>query len=191
MRQIFSNALCLVAVAACATLAADPPINLKGKFGIGYDEGIALSYHFSDRTSIMLAGGYTVTGADTVNRQPLGRANAKLCLSSSFVRFGPVELTGFIDVQGGLVQEELGPINGSASYTRVNIWGGRARLGLSPELFFGEHFSLSYRFGGALFYNGTKYKLNSNKSSTEATKSDYLSGGVFGDPLNLGFHIYF
>jgi hypothetical protein len=197
----FSKRLCAVLVLCSAAFiaanSAESGTVKQFSWAIGYDEGLSAKLFVTDKIATQLSIGYNVLGADTLWKVPNNQALLKVGGAYLLKGFDRLRVNAFLDGVLIMNQDQLQYTN-PVYNKRYNRWDVAGRIGLAPELFLTDHFSVSYKFGLQYIYYGTRYKLNANQTDTESSKTDHSEIGVYGaagGPFqllqNLGVMVYF
>jgi hypothetical protein len=169
-----------------------PAMERAGSLGVCYDEGAGARYWVTENIPLYGSIFYWVDGANKVNHQPLNTFAFKVGGGYSFLNRDRIKVPAFLEVRVKLNQGETDPKSGFTSFTRYNVWSLVGRVGIVPELFITDHFSIAYKLGLELGYRGSTYKLNQAKTDTEKNHDDYTSFGIFGiDPGENGSDLRF
>ncbi len=168
-------------------------------WAVGYDEGLSAKLFLPKNISVNLSVGYTVTGADSVYKQPLNNMLIKIGGAYLLKEFGKLRINAFVDIAESMVEGQLAHKALTGDDMTYYQWNTSGRLGLAPEFFISDHFSFTYKFGAFVTFYGTTYKLNADESGIEKKDDGYTQGGVLGfqnnTPLlflqNISLYYYF
>ncbi|MGB7568481.1 MAG: hypothetical protein WBM07_11520 [Chitinivibrionales bacterium] len=176
-------AICLL----CGTTIAGDPDKSAAKWAVGYDEGLSGKYEITQKWSANISVGYNVVGADSAYKQPLNTALAKIGCQFIITEFNRLHIGAFVDLVETMKEEELAYMTMVGPDAVFYQWNTSGRIGLAPEFFLTDHFSLTYKFGVAVNYFGNTYKLNADESGIETKDNSYITGGVYGYQSNSPF----
>ncbi len=180
-------AVSMVLLGCGVLLAADQPGSAVVKpfaWGIGYDEGISAKLFLTQRISVNLGVGYSVMGADSVYKQPINSALFKVGGAFLLTEFEKLRINAFVDFAETMNEGQLAPTIRPGPNFVYYQWNSSGRIGLAPEVFVTDHFSVTYKIGAIVTYYGTTYKLNANESDIEEKDDGYVEGGILGFKKN-------
>lgn len=194
-----SGALFIMCLLCGINLAGDGSGTGSSKIALGYDEGLSTKYVFSKKWTANISVGYSVVGADSIYKQPLNDALVKIGGQYIIAEFSKLRVGGFIDFVETMKEGQLAYATMPGPEKVFYQWNSSGRIGLAPELFLSEHFSITYKFGAIINYYGTTYMLNADESGLETKDNSYLTGGVYGfqgnSPFmllqNIALYVYF
>ncbi len=175
----------LACMLVCACVVQSKAAEMTaGRWAIGYDEGIGGRYYVVDAFSVHGALDYRVTGADTVGRQPINTIALKLGGGYALLMNESVALSLFGEWRQELNQMETAqrvPQSGTNvdATMRYNQWNTIFRLGVRPEVFITDQFSIDYRAGVEFIMHGTEYELNATNDDTRSKENDFLEFGIY------------
>ncbi len=149
-------------------------------WAVGYDEGLAGKFYFTNQISAGLSIGYMVTGADAVYKQPMNLFLLKIGGQYLLKDYRKARVSAFLDFVGTMKEGQIAYTTRTGPNKVYYQWITSARLGLAPEIFVTDKISLTYKFGLQLTNFGNTYKLNADESATERNKDNYVQAGVYG-----------
>jgi hypothetical protein len=156
-------------------------------WAVGYDEGLSAKLFFTDAISAHIGVGYMVTGAKTPVEQPLNELLLKIGGCYTIKEYRQLRMNVFIEFAEQMKQGQVAYRNPAVPNMRYNQWNSMWRVGLAPEVFITDNFSLTYKFGFQLTYFGDTYKLNAAESGPETNDDNYLKAGVYGSQSDSPF----
>jgi hypothetical protein len=169
-----------------------PAQSKAGSIGVCYDEGLGARFWATDNIPLYGSIFYWVDGARKYNHQPLNTFAFKLGGGYSFLNWEKVKIPAVLEIRVKVDQGETGPKIGFTSFNRYNVWSLVTRVGIAPELFITDHFSIAYKLGLELGYIGSTFKLNKDASDLEKNHDDYGWFGTFGvGPGDVGSDLRF
>lgn len=156
-------------------------------WAVGYDEGLAGKLFVTEKISVNAALGYMVTGARSPIEQPTNTLSLKIGGDYLLKEFDKLRMNAFFEFAEQMKQGQVQYATRVGGNKRYNQWNEHFRLGLSPELFITDHFSLTYKFGLQMAIIGNTYKLNDDESGTESNDDSHIKFGVYGFESNEPF----
>jgi hypothetical protein len=195
-RNVF---IAVLALGALSAWSADKSSSATYNVGLGFDEGLIARYYVLPNVAAYVGFGYSVVGADTVGRQPLGRVAWKLGGEYVVKEFSKFRVSAFGEWREEMNQSET-DFMANGTTLRYSQWNTIFRIGLRPELFILDQLSIDYKIGIAFIHHGSTFKLNAAGTGTETRDNGYDESGVYAgrapfllDPsylLNIGITFY-
>jgi hypothetical protein len=184
---------------AFAAEESGSPVVKPYSWAVGYDEGLSGKIFLPKGFSANLSLGYTASGADSVYRQPTNSLLIKVGGGYLLKQFNRLCINGFVDFAEIMNEGQLAYTTMKGPNKVYYQWSSSGRIGLAPEFFLADHFSITYKFGLSLTYVGTTYTFNADESGLEKKDNSYTDFGVLGfqknAPLqflhNISFYVYF
>jgi hypothetical protein len=172
----------------CCVVSAQSPVK-GGTLSLRYDEGLGLRVFANEMLSFHVSGFYWLETPERDSLQPLNTVGFKGGVAVNLYSTKKFRLPIFLEYLGEMHQGQIDVRNdGDKNYKRYNIWDHTGRLGLAPEVFFTEHFSLTYKFGVQLTYFGKEFIANREQSglASDENDQDHVEVGVYGLGADFG-----
>ncbi len=148
--------------------------------GLCFDEGLGFRLWVTDDIPLYASVFWWCVGADSAKHQPINTFSFKLGGGYKIFQLGKLAVPMIFEFMMNMDQYEIPPLQGDDNFKRCNLWSSAFRIGLEPEFFINDHFSIGYKFGVEWGNIGTEYRANSDNSDTESMENDYNYVGFFG-----------
>lgn len=178
------SALCMLLCPLAAT-AGDMTI------GLLYDEGLGARAIFNEKYFAQATVGYNVAGASMPYYAEHHYASLLVGGGMTVIKTDRLSLNAFVSFKEELRQFDTDSTFASDNMThqRYNVWNSIVRIGVAPEVYITDKFSIEYKIGLQTLWAGSHYKLNDARTDTESLKSDYVEFGTFGGFDNIAQNI--
>jgi hypothetical protein len=167
-----------------------------GTIGIAYDEGLSVKYFVADKFCPYLSVFYSVDGEGSASPvlayDGLQHFSIKIGATYTLKTWEKLMLETFAEVVEQYNEEGYPAPGADNMFHSYSVSNTLVRVGICPELYLNQHFSISYKMGLEFGNYGTAYK------------KDYLKFGIYGpgqktsvfnnafsELAHIGLNVYF